>query len=38
MFDNPGMVQSWKSLGVSMSPKFVALVEEILGEEPDRVE
>jgi len=39
MFDNPGVVQFWRSGGASsMSPRFVALVEEILGEEPDRGE
>ena len=35
MFDNPGVVQAWRTMPMSMSPEFVTLVEEILGEEAD---
>jgi hypothetical protein len=32
----PGVVQWWKATPSTLSPHFIALVEEILGEEPDR--
>jgi hypothetical protein len=35
-FQMPGVVQSWKANPSSLSPEFVALVEEILGEDPER--
>lgn len=37
---NPGVAQWWRSpvRRAAFSPEFVALVEEILGEEPDRGE
>jgi hypothetical protein len=37
-FQMPGVVQWWKATPSTLSPHFVALVEEILGEEPDRGE
>jgi hypothetical protein len=38
IFGSPGVGEWWRArqAGPSMSPEFVALVEEILGEEPDR--
>ena len=36
LFGNPNIVQWWKANRPIVSPEFVALVEEILGEEPDR--
>jgi hypothetical protein len=39
MLTAPGVAEWWKSIRhrrSSFSPEFVALVEEILGEEPDR--
>jgi len=36
MFGNPGVVQWWKTGQPPLSPEFIALVEEILGEEPGR--
>jgi hypothetical protein len=36
--DQPGYRRSWTEWSSSMNPEFVALVEEILGEEPDRGE
>jgi hypothetical protein len=36
LFANPGIAQWWRTMPPNMSPEFVALVEEILGEEPDR--
>jgi hypothetical protein len=38
MLKYPGVVQLWRTEPLSMSPEFVALVEEILAEEPDRGE
>ncbi len=35
---SPGIVQLWKASPLHVSPEFVVLVEEILGEEPDRAE
>ena len=38
-FRNPGFVQWWKTAAPqSLSPEFVALVSEILGEEPERAD
>ena len=38
-FRNPSFVQWWKTAALeNLSPEFVALVEDILGEEPDRGE
>jgi hypothetical protein len=37
-FSNTGAVQWWRSSDGVCSPEFVALVEEILAEEPDRGE
>ena len=34
-FERPGVVQWWRTTPPHLSPEFVALVEEILGEEPD---
>jgi hypothetical protein len=33
LFSNPGIVQWWKARQAILGPEFVALVEEILGEE-----
>ena len=33
-FDNPGVVQWWRTDPTNLSPEFVALVSEILGEKP----
>jgi hypothetical protein len=38
LFQMPGVVQWWKATPSTLSPEFVALVEEILAEEPDRGE
>ncbi len=40
MLRSPGAAQWWAShyMATPFSPEFVALVEEILGEEPDRGE
>jgi hypothetical protein len=35
MLGNPGLVLWWRTMPPTMSPEFVALVEEILGEEPE---
>jgi hypothetical protein len=38
-FRNPSFVQWWKTAAPqSLSPEFVALVSEILGEEPERAD
>ncbi len=37
-FEMPGVVQWWRTTPPNLSPEFVALVEEILGEEPDRAD
>ena len=37
-FGSPGLVQWWKTMPPNLTPEFAALVEEILGEEPDRGE
>jgi hypothetical protein len=39
-FSAPGVAQWWRSNPTipDLSPEFVALVEEILGEEPDRAD
>jgi hypothetical protein len=37
-FQMPGVVQWWKATPSTLSPDFVALVEEILGEEAEGVE
>jgi hypothetical protein len=34
----PGVVTVWEMVRLTLSPEFVALVEEILAEEPDRGE
>ena len=34
----PGFAQWWRTIPPNVSPEFVALVEEILGEEADRGE
>ncbi len=36
--DRPGAAQWWRATPPSLSPEFVALVDEILAEEPDRGE
>ena len=36
LFEGPGVVQQWKARWSVLSPEFVTLVEEILGEEPGR--
>jgi len=41
LFENPGVVKWWRSTRLRrsrFSPEFVTLVEEILGEEPDRAD
>jgi hypothetical protein len=38
VFASPGMVQLWEVRVVNVSPEFVALVEEILGEEAEHGE
>ena len=38
LFSNLGIAQWWRATQPNLSPEFVALVEEILGEEPDRGE
>ncbi|MDH3729285.1 MAG: hypothetical protein OER77_17275, partial [Myxococcales bacterium] len=35
---NPGLVQWWRAMPPALSPEFVALVEEILGEEAEGVD
>jgi hypothetical protein len=35
LLESPGAVQQWKARRSVLSPEFVALVEEILGEEPE---
>ena len=35
-FQMPGVVQWWKATPSTLSPEFIALVEEILGEETER--
>jgi len=37
-FQSPGVAQWWRAAPPNVSPEFIALVEEILGEEPDRGE
>ncbi len=38
LFQNPGVAQWCRAAPPNVSPEFVALVEEILGEEPDRAD
>jgi hypothetical protein len=38
MFQKPGVVQWWRAAPPNVSPAFIALVDEILAEEPDRGE
>ena len=38
LFKFPGAVQWWRTATPSLNPEFVALVEEILGEESDRAD
>jgi hypothetical protein len=35
---HPGVIPLWEDMRTTLSPEFVALVEEILAEEPDRGE
>ncbi len=35
-FENPGVVQWWRTTPPNLSPEFVALVEEIIGEKSGR--
>jgi hypothetical protein len=37
-FEMSGIIQWWSTVRPNLSPEFVALVEEILAEEPDRGE
>ncbi len=37
-FQMPGVVQWWKATPSTLSPEFIALVEEILGKEPEHTD